>query len=279
MEINGIHLHVVMAGPPDGKLVILLHGFPEFWYGWRKQIPALAAAGYTVWAPDQRGYGLSDKPPGLDAYTMDQLAGDVVGLIDAAGREQALVVGHDWGAAVTWRVAHQHPARVEKAAILNVPHPWALAKMANKNWRQALRSSYMLYFQLPELPEKMMARHDWQPLMETVVGSGRPGAFTADEMAGYRLAWTQPGAMTAMLNWYRAALQRPPSWSPSPRIRVPLLMIWGAQDRFLGRELAQPSIDLCDDGRLVFVEEATHWVQHEEPARVNQLLLDFFAGA
>jgi epoxide hydrolase 4 len=278
MKINGINLHVVMAGPQDGKLVILLHGFPEFWYGWRKQIPALAAAGYTVWAPDQRGYNVSDKPQGLDAYQMDLLAADVVGLIDAAGREQAIVVGHDWGAGVTWRVAHQHPDRVEKAVILNVPHPWLLAKTAGKNWRQALRSSYMLYFQLPGIPERMMQVDNWQPLVDTMQGSSQPGTFSRQDMAAYRQAWSQPGAMTAMLNWYRAALQRPPSWSPSPRIRVPTLMIWGAGDRFLGRELAPPSIDLCDDGRLVFVEDATHWVQHEAPDRVNALLLDFFAS-
>jgi len=279
MKINGINLHVAMAGPQDGKLVILLHGFPEFWYGWRKQIPALAAAGYTVWAPDQRGYNLSDKPQGLDAYRMDLLAADVVGLIDAAGRKQAIVVGHDWGAGVAWRVAHQHPERVEKAAILNVPHPWLLAKTAGKNWRQALRSSYMLYFQLPGIPERMMQVDDWQPLVDTVQRSSQPGTFSRQEMAAYRQAWSQPGAMTAMLNWYRAALQRPPSWSPSPRIRAPVLMIWGAGDRFLGRELAPPSIELCDDGRLVFVEEATHWVQHEAPDRVNALLLGFFASA
>jgi pimeloyl-ACP methyl ester carboxylesterase len=267
----------VQAGPADGPLVILLHGFPEFWYGWHKQIPALAGAGFCVWAPDQRGYNLSEKPQGLDAYRIDELAADVVGLIDAAGRDRAYLVGHDWGAAVTWRVANRYPERVAKAAILNVPHPYVMAKYLRRSPRQALRSTYIGYFQIPALPEKMMGANDWKPLAETIRRSGPPGLFSDADMERYRAAWSQPGAMTAMLNWYRAFVQRPPSWSPSPRIKPPLLMIWGTADTALEAEMAPLSMELCDDGRLHLLDGVSHWVQHQAPEAVNPLLLEFLS--
>jgi pimeloyl-ACP methyl ester carboxylesterase len=274
MLVNGVNLHVVQAGPADGPLVILLHGFPEFWAGWRKQIGALAAAGFCVWAPDQRGYNRSDKPAGLDAYQLDALAADVVGLIDAAGRNQAHIVGHDWGAAVTWRVANRYPQRVATAGILNVPHPLIMAQYVRRSLRQALRSYYIAFFQIPGLPERLLGRGHWQPLVAAMRSTAPPGLFPDNVMRAYRDAWSQPGAMTAMLNWYRAAIQRPISWSPSPRIQPPLLMLWGTHDTALGRELAPLSIELCDRGRLHYLEGASHWVQHEAPEEVNRLLLE-----
>lgn len=274
MLINGVNLHVVQAGPVDGPLVILLHGFPEFWYGWRRQITALATGGFCVWAPDQRGYNRSDKPQGLDAYRIDALAADVLGLIDAAGRKQAHIVGHDWGAAVTWRVANRHPQRVATASILNVPHPLVMAKYLRRSLRQALRSTYIAFFQIPALPERLLGVDNWQPMVDAMRSTAPPGLFPDDEMQWYRDAWSQPGAMTAMLNWYRAFVQRPPSWSPSPRIQPPLLMLWGTQDTALERAMAPLSLELCDDGRLHYLEGASHWVQHEAPDEVNRLLLE-----
>ncbi len=278
MYTNGVNLHVVQAGPADGPLVILLHGFPEFWYGWRNQIPALAQAGYCVWAPDQRGYNLSAKPAGVAAYQLDKLAADVVGLLDAAGRQQAYLVGHDWGAAVTWRIANRYPQRIAKAAVLNVPHPFVLAKYLRRSWRQMLRSTYIAFFQLPGLPERLMAIRNWQPLVDAMRRTAPPGLFPDAEMQRYRAAWSQPGAMMAMLNWYRAIVQQPPSWSPSPRIKPPLLMIWGTADSALERTLAPLSMELCDQGRLHLIEGASHWVQHEAPEQVNQLLLEHLAA-
>jgi epoxide hydrolase 4 len=277
VRINGVNLHVVQAGRPDGPLVILLHGFPEFWYGWHKQIPALAAAGYCVWIPDQRGYNLSDKPQGLDAYRIDVLAADVVGLIDAGGREQACVVGHDWGAAVTWRVANRFPHRVAKAAVLNVPHPYVMGKYIRHSLRQILRSTYIAYFQIPALPERMLGADNWQPMVEALKRTAPPSLFSDDDIARYRSAWSQPGAMTAMLNWYRAFVQRPTSWSPSPRVKPPMLMIWGNADTALEAEMAPLSMELCDDGRLHLLDGVSHWVQHQAPAEVNRLLLEYLA--
>ena len=270
---NGLSLHVVQAGPTDGPLVILLHGFPEFWYGWRAQIGALAEAGFRVWVPDQRGYNLSDKPRGVRAYHRDALALDVVGLIEAAGVEKARVVGHDWGAAVAWWLANRHPERVERLAILNVPHHRVMERALTHSLRQLLRSWYIFFFQLPRLPEVLLARQNYAALARSMRGSSRPGTFSAAEMAQYRAAWSQPGALTAMLNYYRAVTR---SRSPADaRIRVPTRLLWGAKDRFFGVELATASLDWCDEGELVLLPDASHWLQHEAPERINALLLDF----
>jgi pimeloyl-ACP methyl ester carboxylesterase len=275
---NGIHLHVAKDGPNTGRLVILLHGFPEFWYGWRRQIPHLAAAGYRVWAPDQRGYNLSDKPNGIAAYSLEQLAADVAGLMDAAGQETALIIGHDWGAAVAWWVAAKYPARIARMVIINVPHIAVLKKHLQRNLAQMRKSWYMFFFQLPYLPEILIRLRNWSMLAQALKNSSRPGTFTDYDLDNYRRAWSQPKAITSMLNWYRSVMQKPPTLPNNLRIRVPTLLIWGAQDKFLGRELAQPSVDLCDDGRLVFFEAATHWVQHEDADRVNELMETFLSG-
>ena len=272
---NGINLHVVQHGPRAGRLVILLHGFPEFWYGWRRQIPFLASAGYRVWAPDQRGYNLSDKPSGIAAYTLDQLGADVISLLDAAGQETAYLIGHDWGAAVAWWVASKYPARLARMVIINVPHGAVLMKHLRSNPAQISKSWYMFFFQFPYLAEILIPLRNWHMFAKTLTNSSRPGTFTNDDLDKYRQAWSQPKALTSMLNWYRAVMQRPPKPPENMRITVPTLLIWGAQDKFLGRELARPSIDLCDDGRLVFFEDATHWVQHEEAGRVNELIDTF----
>ena len=274
---NGINLHVVQHGPRTGPLVILLHGFPEFWYGWRKQIPYLGAAGYRVWAPDQRGYNRSDKPDGIAAYSIDQLGADVIALVDAAGQEKAFVVGHDWGAAVAWWVAAAYPERLARMVIINVPHGAVLTKQLRRNLAQIRRSWYMLFFfQLPYLPETLLRMQNWKMLVRALKRSSRPGTFTNHDLDKYRRAWSQPNALVSMLNWYRSVIRKPPVPPDHLRIAIPTLMIWGARDRFLGRELAKPSIDLCRDGRLVFFEDATHWVQHEEAGRVNELIDRFF---
>ena len=274
---NGIKLHVVQDGPSEGPLVILLHGFPEFWYGWRRQIPYFAAAGYRVWAPDQRGYNLSDKPEGIAAYTLDELAADVVGLMDAAGQEKAFVVGHDWGAAVAWWVAAKYPERLARMVALNVPHHSVIRAHVRRSFTQLRKSWYVLFFQLPWLPERLAKLRNWNAAVQSLRLSSHPGTFTDSDLDSYRQAWSQPRAYTSMLNWYRAVLRKPSVAPASPRIKVPTLLIWRAQDKFLGREMAHPSIDLCDDGRLVIIEGATHWVQHEEADRVNSLMDEFLS--
>lgn len=276
VQTNGVTLHVITAGPENGRLLLFLHGFPEFWRGWEAQIDAFAAAGFRVWVPDQRGYNLSEKPHGIAAYNLDQLAADVVGLMDAAGVEQACVVGHDWGGAVAWWTANKYPDRVARLGILNVPHHGVLRREIRRNWRQLARSYYMFFFQLPWLPERMLRARNWRALVDQMVTSSRTGTFRRAEIETYRAAWSRPGAMQAMVNWYRALFRQRPERLPSSRIEVPTLVIWGKRDKFLRHQLAEASMDLCDNGRLVIIDNATHWVQHEEPEQVNRLLLDFF---
>jgi pimeloyl-ACP methyl ester carboxylesterase len=275
IKTNGVNLHVVQAGPEDGPLVILLHGFPEFWYGWRKQIDFLAEQGYRVYAPDQRGYNISEKPNGIAAYNLNEMSADVIGLIDAAGRDKAMIVGHDWGAAVAWWTACKYPQRLNKLVILNVPHQNVFRKTLMTNSEQMLRSWYIGFFQLPFIPETLMGALS-ESLARGMQSSSKPGAFTDAVMVEYQKAWAQPGAVQSMINYYRAAVQQMPHPQPNPQVKVPTLILWGKNDFALNAEMAQASVELCDNGKLIYFDNATHWIQHEEPDRVNQLLLEFF---
>jgi epoxide hydrolase 4 len=277
LPTNGIRLHVVQSGSRYGSLVILLHGFPEFWYGWRRQIQPLVEAGYRVWTPDQRGYNLSDKPKGIAAYRLDELADDVLGLIDAAGVEKCYLVGHDWGAAVAWWVALRHPDRLHRLAILNCPHPAVMKSTFMHNISQFRWSSYMIFFQIPFLSEGILRNNDWEPVVKMLKAGSKPDSFTAEDFEQYRQSWWRKDAITSMLNWYRAAIQLQPDTSGDIHIHVPTLILWGAQDLALGREMAEPSLDLCDQGELVFFENSSHWVQLDEAEAVNRHLVEFFS--
>lgn len=272
VNAGAVSLHVVTAG--EGEPVVLLHGFPEFWYGWRHQIGPLARSGLRVVVPDQRGYNTSDRPREVAAYSLDDLAGDVIGLLNSMGHERAAIVGHDWGGIVAWWVAARHRDRVERLAILNAPHPVAFTRFLGRSPRQMLRSWYASFFQIPWLPEALLRRDGGMPLRRALERTSLPGTFRQADLDEYAGAWSQPGAMTAMINWYRAP--RPGSASSSDsRIAAPTLIIWGARDSALDRRLADASLAYCDRGRLEIVEEATHWVLHERPDLVNRLLLEF----
>lgn len=274
-----VTLHTVQAGPQDGPPVILLHGFPEFWQGWRNQTPALARAGFRVWAVDQRGYNLSDKPPDIAAYKLDRLAQDVVGLVQATAQEHVYLVGHDWGAMVAWWVAIKYPHLLRKMAILNVPHPSVSIRFAWRSPQQILRSWYIGFFQIPWLPETLLRLNDWAAVRRAMRSTARPNTFSGRDLDSYVEAWSRPGAMRSMINWYRAGARTRIDPVADKRVHVPTRIIWGAKDVALSRELAPLSLEMCDDGELFFFEQATHWVHHEEPRRVNELLLDFFQNA
>ena len=271
-DLGQVRLHYVEAG--EGPLVVLLHGFPEFWYGWRSQIPALAEAGFRVVAPDMRGYNLSSKPEGVSAYDLDLLVRDIRGLIRERGEERAFVAGHDWGAAVAWQLAMSHPEAVERLAILNVPHPRRMMQ-GLRTPRQLARSWYILFFQLPWLPEQVVRR------LRAAFADARPGAFTEADLRRYEEAWAQPGAPTAMLNYYRAVMRQNPLKAQS-RIRpvsAPTLVLWGQNDRALGPELAEPERrDVPNLEGVVRFGAASHWVQHDEAERVNERLVEFFGA-
>jgi epoxide hydrolase 4 len=277
-ELAEVRLHYVEAG--DGPLVVLLHGYPEFWFSWRFQIPALAAAGFRVVAPDMRGYNLSSRPAGVAAYTLDRLAGDIRDLIGDRGAERALLAGHDWGAAVAWWTAINHPEVVERLAILNLPHPRRFLHAVQRP-RQLAKSWYMFFFQLPLLPERLVRAHSWWFLRYGFEHDARPGAFSPSDIARYVEAWARPGAATATINYYRAMFRQSPRRAEAGirPVTAPTLVIWGERDRYLGSELAEPNrADVPNLEGVVRLRDASHWVQHDEPDAVARLLIEFFTA-
>jgi pimeloyl-ACP methyl ester carboxylesterase len=265
VAVGEIELHLREAGPPDGPLLILLHGFPESSRAWRKLMRPLAERGYHVAAPDLRGYGGSDVPEGIEQYRLDLLVADVIGLADALGAGTFVLAGHDWGGIIAWAVAARHPDRLKRLVILNAPHPDTMAAEMRRHPRQALRSFYVGLFQLPVAPELMLEAFGYRALRRSLTGTSRPGAFTAPELDDYAREWAAPGRLTAMLNYYRA-LRLPVA--PLGRIIVPTLILWGMTDRFLGAHLATAAAAMCDDVRVVRFNEATHLIQHEEARRI-----------
>jgi pimeloyl-ACP methyl ester carboxylesterase len=276
-DLGEVRLHYVEAG--DGLLVVLLHGFPEFWFSWRFQIPALAEAGFRVVAPDMRGYNLSSRPSEVAAYDTDRLAADVRDLIRERGAERALVAGPAGGAAAAGVAAMNQPGAVERLAILNVPHPRRMLQGLRQP-RQLARSWYVLFFQLPWLPERAARARDWWGWRHVFESEAKPGAFTPEDIERYVEAWSQPGAPTAMINYYRAALRQTPGRAEA-RIRpveAPTLVIWGQRDRHLGADLAEPErADVPNLKRVVRLPDVSHWVHQDEPEQVSELLVEFFS--
>lgn len=273
--LSEVRLHYVTAG--DGPLVVLLHGFPEFWYSWRRQLPELAAAGFRAVAVDLRGYNLSDKPRGMRAYTGERLAKDVAELIPALGAERACVVGHDWGAGVAWQFAMLYPELLQRLVIINVPHPASFLR-ALRTWRQLLRSWYMFFFQIPWLPEALIRATRYRGIRETFRNDPiRPGAFSEDDIERYIEAISRPGALTAGINYYRAAFRYGfrAIRQQLRRIDAPVLVIWGERDRYIGREWADPDPQWAPNARVVRLPDCSHWVQNEQSERVNELLIEF----
>ena len=277
ITVNGVRLHCVLEG--KGPLVLLLHGFPESAHAWRKQIPALADR-FRVVAPDLRGYAESERPPHVSDYRMPVLVADIVGLIEALGEERAHIVGHDWGGAIAWAAAQTRPAIVDRLVVLNCPHPLPLQRALRSLSRQILRSWYVLFFQLPELPESILLR-DGAAILERSLRGGaiRPDTFSEDDILEYRRALSIPGAATAALNYYRAAFRDAltgRTLDPSRIIQAPTLLIWAEDDFALGRELTDDMEGLfAREFRIEYVRNTSHWVMEERPEVVNRLLLDF----
>ncbi|MGC9524795.1 MAG: alpha/beta fold hydrolase [Limnospira sp.] len=270
---NGVKLHYVTQG--DGPLMVMLHGFPEFWYSWRHQIPEFAAE-YKVVALDMRGYNESDKPKDLGAYTVAELTKDIEGVIRGLGYDRCVLVGHDWGGAIAWYFAYAYPELVEKLIVLNIPHP---ARFADGlwTWEQLQKSWYIFLFQLPLIPELLLQADDYQAIASLFIDTAiDKNAFTPTDLEIYKDAAAKRGALTAMLNYYRNIFQdllnRKPEWN---LLSVPTLMIWGENDTALGRELTYGTEEYVRDWEIRYIPNCSHWVQQEKPGLVNQYIWEF----
>ena len=272
--VNGVRLHCATAGPDDGPLVVLLHGFPEFWFGWRDYFRPLAERGFRVVAPDQRGYNLSSKPEGADAYRLGVAAADIFALASAFGRERFHVVGHDWGAAVAWTMAGLDPKRLTSATMIQAPHPAVWLRAMREDPDQRHRSRYVQIIRLPWLSEMSLKLGNFSGLARAFRSSARPEAFPPETLDAYREAWRRPGALTGMLNWYRALFVDEPATPPPHSLKPPTLVLWGDRDAFAIPGLADESAALCANARVRHLPQATHWVIHDAPDVVRDALLD-----
>jgi pimeloyl-ACP methyl ester carboxylesterase len=256
---------------PD--IALCLHGFPENRFSWRHQLPMLADLGYHAVAPDLRGYGGTTRPKGLQAYRMQHLVADVAALFDALGARRRLLIAHDWGALIAWQFAIEKTRALEGLVVMNVPHPAIFRQVIRRSPAQMARSWYVLFFQLPRLPELLMGANGAWAIGQAFAGMAvDKSAFPPEVLAQYRRAASQPGALTAMINYYRANIATLGTNVPTPRIDVPTLMIWGEQDTALGLELTEGYGPYVRDFTLQRLPGVSHWVQQEAPGLVNTAL-------
>jgi pimeloyl-ACP methyl ester carboxylesterase len=281
-HVGDVRLHYAESGQGE-RLVILLHGFPECWYSWRHQLLALGDS-YRVVAPDMRGYNLSSKPPEIKDYLLDRLVDDVTGLVRHLGARDAAIVGHDWGAAVAWEVAQKHPEYVWKLAALQVPPAAVWAR--NVTLKQLLRSWYMFFFQLPVLPEWLIRRDNFAGVEKMLRQTSKRGTFSDADMAIFKSALNEPGAVTAGINYYRAnlgprlrrMLKRRP-YTSEELIRIPTLFIYGEKDMAIVAETVRAVSEYVDAPYTeVRLPMSGHWVQQESPSEVNTALLRFLSS-
>jgi pimeloyl-ACP methyl ester carboxylesterase len=278
-KVNNVKLHYVKEGNGE-TLVILLHGWPEFWYSWQHQITALKEQ-YTVVAPDLRGFNLSDKPKNMMEYVQSEVAKDIIELIDYLGFEKAVVVGHDWGGAIAWHIAINYPEKVDRFIVMNCPHPAIFMKHLQSNPRQMLRSAYMFFFQIPLLPEFLMKNALKQMFVQFFRGwAYHKQNFPDAELDKYVEAYQKEGALTSGLNYYRANIRAElkAGQRKNRKVQAPTLMIWGEGDKALGKELVEGTEKYIEGPfTLKWITNSSHWIQNDFPEAVNTLMLDFLA--
>jgi pimeloyl-ACP methyl ester carboxylesterase len=279
VQANGLTFEVDQCGDGD-RLALCLHGFPECSFSWRYQLPLLAKLGYTAWAPNLRGYGRTTRPAHIRDYALPHLHADVAGLIDAAGKRSTLLIGHDWGGAIAWNFVLQPTRPIERFIVMNLPHP-AIFFAKLFRFPQVLRSWYVFFFQIPMLPEWLMtldhAKAVGDAFRNMAIDKSR---FPEEVLEVYRQQALQPGAMTAMLNYYRAIIRRWPKPAQLPRtpLDTPTLMLWGEHDTALGKELTFGTDELVRDFTLRYLPNVSHWVQQEAPETVNTMIEAWLTG-
>jgi pimeloyl-ACP methyl ester carboxylesterase len=280
IRANGLDFHVHICGEGD-RLALCLHGFPEIGYSWRHQMQLLASLGYRVWAPDLRGYGLTDKPVGLENYTLEVLMEDVAGLIDASGSREITLIAHDWGGIIAWQFAALKIRELENLIILNAPPPRAQDKPPSIFSRQFWRYSYVFFFQIPWLPEWLIRRRNYRVIENVFRGPTAlaPERFTDEVIAVNQESAARPGALTAMINYYRALLRgggaRRLKELGFPKIETPTLILWGEGDPILPVEMIEDARTWVSDVTIRLIPKAGHWVQQEAPEAVNAHLQEW----
>ncbi|HYI40823.1 MAG TPA: alpha/beta hydrolase [Allosphingosinicella sp.] len=284
---TGVTLNLASAGPEDGEPMIFLHGFPESHRTWRHQIEGLSDL-YRVYAPDQRGFAASDKPEGVENYETDRIVADVMALADALGIGRFTLVGHDWGGAVAWMAALAHPARVKRLVIVNAPHPLVFQNSLIDDPAQREASQYISFFRSPDA-EAAIAGMGLENFLDRVMLSHADASrLPAGERQHYLDDWSRPGALTTMLNWYRASKMvvpapdeeaKAPLWThaPFPKLEMPTLVVWGLKDTALLPVQIEGLPDLIQDLRLVTSPTASHFITWEEPDTVTSAIRDFMA--
>lgn len=283
VHANGLDFNVNVCGEGD-RLALCLHGFPELGFSWRHQLPLLASLGYRVWAPDLRGYGRTDRPQGLGQYAIETLVEDVCALIDASGARQTTLFAHDWGAMIAWQFAAQRARVLERLVILNGPPPGDGRNRPSVFSRQFWRMMYVVFFQIPWLPERVLAARDYRVIEGAFRGraAAQPERFTDDVVRVYKRAAAEPGALTAMLDYYRALLRgggmNRITSRGFPIIETPTLLIWGEQDPILPPEIIRDADTWVTDLTVRFIPDAGHWVQQEAPETVNSILEEWLTG-
>ncbi|WP_298813080.1 alpha/beta hydrolase [uncultured Sphingomonas sp.] len=277
---NGLTFEVAEAGEGD-HLALCLHGFPELNFSWRYQLPLLAELGYRVWAPNQRGYGGSSRPEGVEQYSADRIVADAAALFDASGATKLTLVAHDWGGAIAWMFAINVARPVDRLVVMNLPHPICFAE-ALKHWPQRRRSWYMAAFQLPWLPEAALTARDAAAIRHAFRGMAVDKSRFPDEVLDvYAAAAQAPGAATAMINWYRAAARHRDrmALSNGGRVEVPTLIVWGEEDSALGLETLNGTERFVSDLTIRRLPGVSHWVQQEAPEAVNAILAEWLPRA
>ncbi len=275
INTNGINIHYVTQG--NGPLMLMLHGFPEFWYSWRYQIPEFASE-FKVVAPDLRGYNDSDKPITQSAYVMDEFIKDVEGIIRGLGYEKCVLVGHDWGGGIAWNFAYTYPEIVERLIIMNHPH---YAKFAEgfRTRQQLLRSWYVFFFQLPLIPELFIQSQNYKFIENVFKGMAiNQNAFSQEDIDAYKDAAAKPGAIKAMINYYRNIFRTQIFNQHWDILEIPTLMIWGEEDTALGKELTYGTEEYVKDFQIRYIPQCSHWVQQEQPELVNQYMQEFLTA-
>lgn len=272
--LGDLSLHVVFAGPPEGAPVVLLHGFPEFWFSWHEHLGHLARAGFRAIAPDLRGYNRSDKPADPQAYG-PQYGDDVIRLLDVLGIEDAFLAGHDVGAGVTWRLVYEHPQRVRRAVILNGVHPivWTQANPADDE--EAI-SWFRSFFRLSWLPELVARAGGWWLLSKNLRDTSRPGTFDDETLAVYQAAWDRDGAISSMIHAYRHDWPKGGATHMDAPAPVPVRLVFGVRDAFIPPAAMRLSGRYAGEGAVREIPDATHWVLLEEPELTSRMLIQFF---